>query len=57
MKPLIWIESVIEQHAHSRIEFMVKAKTFFVHTAIAAPSIVEMDKQSQLKQRCADTRQ
>ena len=57
MKPLIWIESVIEQHAHSRIEFMVKAKTFFVHKAIAAPSIVEMDKQSQLKQRCADTRQ
>lgn len=24
MKPLIWIESVIEKHSHSRIEYMIK---------------------------------
>lgn len=24
VKPLIWIESVIEKHSHSRIEYMVK---------------------------------
>ena len=28
-QPLIWIESVIERHAHSRIEIMVKAKSQF----------------------------
>ncbi|CAL4206675.1 unnamed protein product, partial [Meganyctiphanes norvegica] len=29
VKPLIWIESVIERHAHSRVEIMVKAKSQF----------------------------
>ncbi|ROT71014.1 AP-1 complex subunit mu-1 [Penaeus vannamei] len=29
VKPLIWIESVIERHAHSRVEYMVKAKSQF----------------------------
>ncbi|KAG5667854.1 hypothetical protein PVAND_015823 [Polypedilum vanderplanki] len=29
MKPLIWIESVIERHAHSRVEYMIKAKSQF----------------------------
>lgn len=24
VKPLIWVESVIERHAHSRVEYMVK---------------------------------
>lgn len=24
VKPLIWIESVIERHSHSRVEYMVK---------------------------------
>lgn len=24
VKPLIWIESVIEKHSHSRIEYMIK---------------------------------
>ena len=28
-KPLFWVESVIERHAHSRVEFMVKAKSQF----------------------------
>ena len=35
MKPLIWIESVIERHAHSRIEFMVKAKSQFKRRSTA----------------------
>ncbi|CAL8133431.1 unnamed protein product [Orchesella dallaii] len=29
VKPLIWITSVIERHAHSRVEYMVKAKSQF----------------------------
>jgi len=29
VKPLIWIESVIERHPHSRIEYMIKAKSQF----------------------------
>lgn len=24
VKPLIWVESIIERHAHSRVEYMVK---------------------------------
>ena len=35
VKPLIWIESVIERHAHSRIEFMVKAKSQFKRRSTA----------------------
>ncbi len=27
VKPLIWIESVIEKHSHSRIEYMIKVRT------------------------------
>lgn len=29
VKPLIWIESVIEKHSHSRIEYMIKAGPFY----------------------------
>ncbi|XP_065069275.1 AP-1 complex subunit mu-1-like [Rhopilema esculentum] len=29
VKPLIWIESVIERHPHSRVEYMIKAKSQF----------------------------
>merc|ERR1712168_1058848 len=29
IKPLIWIESVIERHDHSRVEYMIKAKSQF----------------------------
>ena len=32
---MIWIESVIERHAHSRIEFMVKAKSQFKRRSTA----------------------
>lgn len=35
VKPLIWIESNIERHAHSRIEFMVKAKSQFKRRSTA----------------------
>ena len=36
MKPLIWIESVIEKHAHSRVEIMVKAKSQFKRRSTAS---------------------
>merc|ERR1712151_1453700 len=29
VKPLIWIEAVVEPHSHSRIEYMIKAKSQF----------------------------
>lgn len=35
MKPLIWIESVIERHAHSRVEYMIKAKSQFKRRSTA----------------------
>ena len=35
VKPLIWIESVIEKHAHSRVEIMVKAKSQFKRRSTA----------------------
>lgn len=35
MKPLIWIESVIERHVHSRVEYMIKAKSQFKRRSTA----------------------
>ncbi|KAM3845302.1 AP-1 complex subunit mu-2 isoform 1-T1 [Vipera latastei] len=35
MKPLIWIESVIEKFSHSRVEIMVKAKGQFKKQSVA----------------------
>ncbi|CAF1324369.1 unnamed protein product [Rotaria sordida] len=35
VKPLIWIESVIEKHAHSRVEYMIKAKSQFKRRSTA----------------------
>merc|ERR1712183_1180409 len=35
VKPLIWVESVIEKHPHSRIEIMVKAKSQFKRRSTA----------------------
>lgn len=35
VKPLIWVESVVEPHSHSRIEYMVKAKSQFKSRSIA----------------------
>ncbi len=35
VKPLIWIESSIEKHSHSRVEYMVKAKSQFKRRSTA----------------------
>ncbi|VDD85744.1 unnamed protein product [Enterobius vermicularis] len=35
VKPLIWIETVVEKHTHSRIEYMVKAKSQFKRRSTA----------------------
>uniref|UniRef100_A0A7S2B053 MHD domain-containing protein n=1 Tax=Florenciella parvula TaxID=236787 RepID=A0A7S2B053_9STRA len=35
VKPLIWIEAVVEPHSHSRIEYMIKAKSQFKSRSIA----------------------
>merc|ERR1719197_1103447 len=35
VKPLIWVETVIERHAHSRVEIMVKAKSQFKRRSTA----------------------
>lgn len=52
VKPLIWIESVIERHSHSRVEYMIKAKSQFkrrstannVDIMIAVPSDADSPK-------------
>lgn len=35
VKPLIWVEAVVEPHAKSRIEYMIKAKSQFKSRSIA----------------------
>merc|ERR1712176_1334123 len=35
VKPLIWIESVIERHPNSRVEYMIKAKSQFKRRSTA----------------------
>lgn len=35
VKPLIWVEACVEKHAHSRVEYMVKAKSQFKKQSIA----------------------
>uniref|UniRef100_A0A914W800 MHD domain-containing protein n=1 Tax=Plectus sambesii TaxID=2011161 RepID=A0A914W800_9BILA len=35
VKPLIWIEAVVERHTHSRVEYMVKAKSQFKRRSTA----------------------
>ncbi|XP_063832021.1 AP-1 complex subunit mu-1-like [Ostrinia nubilalis] len=35
VKPLIWIESMIERHAHSRVEYMIRAKSQFKRRSTA----------------------
>merc|ERR1712196_207228 len=34
-KPLIWIEAVVEPHSHSRVEYMIKAKSQFKQRSTA----------------------
>lgn len=35
VKPLIWIESVIERHSHSRVEYLIKVKSQFKQRSTA----------------------
>mmetsp|Transcript_1821 Transcript_1821/g.2488 ORF Transcript_1821/g.2488 Transcript_1821/m.2488 type:complete len:423 (+) Transcript_1821:120-1388(+) len=35
VKPLIWVETVVEPHSHSRIEYMIKAKSQFKSRSVA----------------------
>eukprot|EP01134_Creolimax_fragrantissima_P000665 CFRG0665T1 len=35
MKPLIWVEAVVERHSHSRVEYMIKAKSQFKRRSTA----------------------
>ena len=35
VRPLIWIEAVVEPHSHSRIEYLIKAKSQFKPRSIA----------------------
>merc|ERR1712023_563021 len=35
VKPLIWIEAVVEPHSHSRIEYMIKSKSQFKQRSTA----------------------
>lgn len=35
VKPLIWVETVVEPHSHSRIEYMIKTKSQFKSRSIA----------------------
>jgi len=35
VKPLIWIEAIVEPHTHSRIEYVIKAKSHFKRRSIA----------------------
>merc|ERR1719222_834228 len=35
VKPLIWIEAVVEPHSHSRIEYMIKIKSEFKRRSTA----------------------
>lgn len=31
VKPLIWVEAVVEPHSHSRIEYMIKVSQSFIY--------------------------
>jgi hypothetical protein len=41
VKPLIWVEAVVEPHSHSRIEYMIKVRTHtHTHTHLRTYRIV-----------------
>ena len=40
VKPLIWVESIIEKHSHSRVEFMIKAKAQFKRRSTANSVVI-----------------
>lgn len=35
IKPLIWVEAVIDQHKHSRVEYLIKARSQFKSRSVA----------------------
>jgi AP-1 complex subunit mu len=35
VRPLIWVEAIVDAHAHSRVEYMIKAKTQFKQASAA----------------------
>merc|ERR1740138_680866 len=42
VRPLIWIESVIERHSHSRVEYMIKCKSQFKRRSTANNVVVKI---------------
>jgi len=42
IKPLIWIEAVVDKHQHSRIEYMVKARSQFKQRSTANNVIISI---------------
>eukprot|EP00041_Stephanoeca_diplocostata_P017365 m.348604 g.348604 ORF g.348604 m.348604 type:complete len:430 (-) comp20678_c0_seq1:246-1535(-) len=42
VKPLIWIESVIERHSHSRVEYMIKCKSQFKRRSTANNVVIKI---------------
>jgi len=35
IKPLIWVEAIVDSHQHSRVEYLVKARSQFKHRSVA----------------------
>ncbi|RDD46195.1 AP-1 complex subunit mu-1 [Trichoplax sp. H2] len=42
IKPLVWIEAVIERHSHSRVEYMIKARSQFKRRSTANNVIIRV---------------
>lgn len=42
VKPLIWVESIIERHSHSRVEYMIKCKSQFKRRSTANNVVIEI---------------
>lgn len=42
VKPMIWIEAAIDSHAHSRIEYIIKAKSQFKSQSIANNVVISI---------------
>lgn len=38
VKPLIWVEAVVEPHSHSRIEYMIKVRVYVIAAGSSAGS-------------------
>lgn len=42
IKPLIWIEAVVDKHQHSRIEYMIKARSQFKQRSMANNVVISI---------------